>query len=113
LRRSHTAPRQPLCQTAGPESGPDELNLLVCGYGAGRGITGTDPGREYRVFDAVATLFDYRRELLSPELTLRRLADYIADDERYRTTLSGIARLIGLDDPDAAAVRLRARTGGP
>ena len=79
----------------------DELSLLVCGYGAGRGITGTDPGRDYRVFDAVATLFDYRRELLAPELTLRRLADYIADDERYRTTLSRVARLIGLDDPDA------------
>jgi hypothetical protein len=60
----------------------DELNLLVCGYGAARGTTGTDPGREYRVFDAVATLFDYRRELLAPELTLRRLADYIGDDER-------------------------------
>ena len=87
----------------------DELNLLVCGYGAARGITGTDPGREYRVFDAVATLFDYRRELLAPELTLRRLADYIADDERYRTTLSGIARLIGLDDPDA---KIAAAKGG-
>jgi hypothetical protein len=79
----------------------DELNLLVCGYGAARGITGTDSGRAYRVFDAVATLFDYRRELLAPELTLRRLADYIADDARYRKTLSRIARLIGLDDPDA------------
>lgn len=53
----------------------DELDLLVCGYGAARGITGTDPGREYRVFDSVATLFDYRRELLAPELTLRRLGD--------------------------------------
>jgi hypothetical protein len=62
----------------------DELNLLVCGYGAARGITGTDPGREYRVIDAVGTLFDYRRELLAPELTLRRLADYIHDDVRHR-----------------------------
>ena len=79
----------------------DELSLLVCGYGAARGITGTDSGREYRVADAVATLFDYRRELLAPELTLRRLADYIPDDERYRMTLSRIARLIGFDDPDA------------
>jgi hypothetical protein len=87
----------------------DDLNLLVCGYGAARGITGTDTGREYRVYDAVATLFDYRRELLAPELTLRRLADYIADDDRYRTTLSGIARLIGLDDPEA---RIATAKGG-
>jgi AAA domain, putative AbiEii toxin, Type IV TA system len=88
----------------------DELNLLVCGYGAARGITGTDSGREYRVFDAVATLFDYRRELLAPELTLRRLADYIADDARYRKTLSGIARLVGLNDP--AAEIFAAKGGG-
>jgi hypothetical protein len=88
----------------------DELNLLVCGYGAARGITGTDSGREYRVFDAVATLFDYRRELLAPELTLRRLADYIDDDERYRMTLSRIARLIGLEDPHAEIAT--ARGGG-
>jgi hypothetical protein len=87
----------------------DDLNLLVCGYGAARGITGTDPGREYRVFDAVATLFDYRGELLAPELTLRRLADYIGDDERYRMTLSRIARLIGLDDPGA---RIATAKGG-
>ncbi len=87
----------------------DDLNLLVCGYGAARGITGTDPGREYRVFDAVATLFDYRGELLAPELTLRRLADYIGDDERYRLTLSRIARLIGLNDPGA---RIAAAKGG-
>lgn len=87
----------------------DDLNLLVCGYGAARGITGTDPGREYRVFDAVATLFDYRGELLAPELTLRRLADYIGDDERYRMTLSRVARLIGLDDPGA---RIAAAKGG-
>ncbi len=80
----------------------DDLNLLVCGYGAARGITGTDSGREYRVFDAVATLFDYRRELLAPELTLRRLADYLGDDARYQRALSGIARLIGLDDPGAS-----------
>lgn len=87
----------------------EDLNLLVCGYGAARGITGTDPGREYRVFDAVATLFDYGRELLAPELTLRRLADYIGDDERYRMTLSRIARLIGLDDPKA---RIETAKGG-
>jgi putative AbiEii toxin of type IV toxin-antitoxin system len=85
--------------TDGPSA--DALSLLVCGYGAARGITGTDSGREYRVFDAVATLFDYRRELLAPELTLRRLADYIDDDERYRVTLARVARLIGLEDPDA------------
>src|SRR2546427_12834174 len=53
------------------------------------------------MYNAVDPLCNNRSELLAPKLTLRRLADYIADDERYRTTLSGIARLIGLDDPDA------------
>ncbi len=82
----------------------DELDLLVCGYGAGRGVTGTDSGSHYRVFDAVATLFDYRSQLLAPELTLRRLADYLADDTRYELAMANIARAIGLDDSQARIV---------
>lgn len=82
----------------------DELGLLVCGYGAARGVTGTDSGSHYRLFDAVATLFDYRRELLAPELTLRRLADYLGDDDRFERAMANIARAIGLDDSQARIV---------
>jgi len=79
--------------SAGPSA--EELNLLVCGYGAARGITGTDSGRPYRVSDAVATLFDYRRELLSSELTLRRLSDQLGES-RFQVVLSRFARAMGL-----------------
>jgi hypothetical protein len=82
-----------LAKSEGPSA--EDLNLLVCGYGAARGITGTDSGRNYRVSDAVATLFDYRKELLSPELTLRRLADQLGSD-RFQAALKGIARAMGL-----------------
>ena len=82
-----------LVDSEGPSA--EELNLLVCGYGAARGITGTDSGRDYRVFDAVSTLFDYRRELLSPELTLRRLSDHLGE-ARFQAVLTRIARAMGL-----------------
>ena len=74
----------------------EEMGLFVCGYGAGRGVTGTDSGRDYRVFDATGSLFDYRRELLSPELVLRRLADSLGEP-RFGAALVQIARAIGLE----------------
>ncbi|MGD9752052.1 MAG: AAA family ATPase [Acidimicrobiia bacterium] len=85
--------RDVLGESEGPSA--EDLNLLVTGYGAARGITGTDPGRDYRVYDAVQTLFDYRRELLAPELVLRRLQDQLGT-ELYDATLAGVARVMGL-----------------
>ncbi len=90
---SKSAGSDMLVDSAGPSA--EELDLLVCGYGATRGITGTDSGRDYRVFDSASTLFDYRRELLAPELVLRRLSD-ILSEERFRSTLAKIARAMGL-----------------
>ncbi len=74
-------------------------DLFACGYGAGRyGVAG-ESGREYRIFDSVYTLFDYRRPLLDPELTLRRLEDFLGS-RRYEATLRGIKRVLNLDDED-------------
>ncbi len=95
-----------LVDSAGPSA--EELNLLVCGYGATRGIIGTDSGRDYRVFDSAGTLFDYRRELLSPELVLRRLSDTLGKD-RFRSTLARIARAMGLE---GEAPRIELGRGG-
>lgn len=72
---------------------------FVCGYGAGRYGVGPDTVREYRVADAVFTLFDYRRTLIDPELTLRRLQDFLGT-ERYDAALSGIKRVLGLTPED-------------
>ena len=49
--------------------------------------------------DGVYTLFDYRRTLLDPELTLRRLRDFLGTD-RYERTLTGIKRALGLGSED-------------
>ncbi len=72
---------------------------FVCGYGAGRYGVGPDTGRAYRVADAVYTLFDYRRTLLDPELTLRRLRDFLGE-KKSDAALSGIKRVLGLSAED-------------
>jgi hypothetical protein len=84
-------------------SNPDGLRLpylrpFICGYGAGRHGVGPESGRDYRVADSVSTLFDYRRTLLDPELTLRRLRDL--GTLRYEATLRGIKTALGLTPAD-------------
>jgi hypothetical protein len=76
--------------------------VFVCGYGAGRSHVGPDPSgsRGHRTADSVRTLFDYRQPLIDPELTLRRLQDFLGTD-RYERTLLGIKRALGLSDDDA------------
>ncbi len=77
----------------------DSGSVFVCGYGAGRGVVGTDSGRGYRPLDAVTSLFDYSRPLVDPELTLRRLRDHLGS-ERYQRTIAGIGRVLGLGPDD-------------
>jgi hypothetical protein len=73
--------------------------LFVCAYGAGRFGIGTDSGREYRIRDSVATLFDYRQTLIDSELTLRRLQDFLGS-KRFDSTLLGIKRVLSLTEED-------------
>lgn len=70
--------------------------LLVCGYGAGRSTEGPESGRPYQIVDSVYTLFNYDQTLISTELTLRRLRDYLKT-KGYDNTLWGIKRALGLD----------------
>jgi hypothetical protein len=86
---------------------PQATHVFVCGYGAGRSTVGTDSGRDYRVDDACASLYDYRRELVHPELTLRRLRDFLGTD-RYDQTLRGIKRVLDLKPED----RIELMVGG-
>ena len=74
-------------------------HLFVCGYGAGRSGFGSDTGRTYRIADSVFTLFNYRQTLIDPELTLRRLQDFLGS-ETYTSTLAGIQRALGLTPDD-------------
>ncbi len=48
--------------------------LFVCGYGAGRGTSGTGDISDYSVTDAVYNMFNYREGLQNPELSIRRIS---------------------------------------
>ena len=48
-------------------------DLFVCGYGAGRGTSGTGDIAGYSVINAVYTLFNYSEGLQNPELTILRI----------------------------------------
>lgn len=69
--------------------------VFACAYGTGRGDFGGEPGRDYRVMDSVATLFDYGERLVSSELVLRRLYDFLGSD-RFDAVLSGLKKALGL-----------------
>ncbi len=96
--------RDRLENLVGSGSDAERLSMLVCGYGAGRGVTGTDSGRTYRLWDGVATLFDYRAALLSPELTLRRLRDFLGERAHYEKTIRAISRMVGFEDEDTQII---------
>ena len=51
-------------------------SCFVCGYGAGRGTTGTYEYDKYSAVDAVYTLFNYEQALQNPELAIRRWAGF-------------------------------------
>ena len=48
-------------------------DIFVCGYGAGRGTSGTGDIAGYTAISAVYNLFNYSEGLQNPELTIRRL----------------------------------------
>lgn len=69
---------------------------LVCGYGVGRAMEGSDTGRAYRVVDSVYTLFNYTEALTGTELALRRLDDFLGS-EWYPPVMKSIKAALGLD----------------
>ena len=77
-----------------PKDPADDM-IFACAYGTGRGDFGGEPGRDYRVMDSVATLFDYSESLVPSELVLRRLHDFLGS-ERFDNILSGLKRALGL-----------------
>jgi energy-coupling factor transporter ATP-binding protein EcfA2 len=73
--------------------------LFVWGIGAGRSAVGSESKREYRLKDAVYSLFNYHQALLEPELTLRRLRDYMGT-QKYAAILGRLKQGLGLADDD-------------
>ena len=84
--------------------GESRQNFFVCGYGAGRSLTGVTSEEEYRQVDSVGSLFDYSRRLLNPEIILRRLYDY-HDQDTFKSAMTGIRRILELRDEDQIEFR--------
>ena len=73
---------------------------LVVAIGAGRSIEGTtSSGRTYSLVDSTYMLFNYEGTFVEPELTLRRLKDYIGKT-KYNRVLSRIREALGLGTTD-------------
>ncbi len=60
-------------QDTHPEDNFPWKDIFVCGYGAGRGTSGTGDIAGYTPISAVYNLFNYTEGLQNPELTIRRL----------------------------------------
>lgn len=80
-------------------SKPVTETMLVCGYGVGRSTDGVPLMRSYRIIDSVYSLFQYNTELIPPELTVRRLRDFLGS-RLYEKTMSGIKKALGLSRRD-------------
>jgi hypothetical protein len=75
---------------------------FACGYGAGRSGFGTDArmsNRSYRVSDSIGNLFDYKVPLADPELTLRRVRDFLGT-ARYESAIRGLRKVLKLSEED-------------
>ncbi len=79
---------------------PRKEPLFLCGYGAGRSTEGPDIVRPYRIVDSTYTLFNYEQTLITPELMLRRLRDFLGT-KTYVNTMRGIKRVLGLSQSDS------------
>ena len=67
--------------------------IFVCGYGAGRGTSGTGDVGGYTAISAVYNLFNYSEGLQNPELAIRRLSQ-----PRQERVLETLKKLLKLDD---------------
>ena len=67
--------------------------IFVCGYGAGRGTSGTGDIAGYSAISAVYNLFNYSEGLQNPELTIRRLRQGSENQKNVFKTLEDILDL--------------------
>ena len=82
-----------LDQVTEPREGFPWDRIFVCGYGAGRGTSGTGDIAGYSAISAVYNLFNYSEGLQNPELTIRRLRYGSSRQKHVLTTLESILNL--------------------
>ena len=59
-------------------AGFDSDNIFVIGYGVGRSFEGPETFRPYRMLDSAYSLFNYEATLVSTELVLNRLRNFLS-----------------------------------
>ena len=80
--------------------GPYQQSPLVVAFGAGRSNEGaSSPRSTYTLVDSTYMLFNYEGTFIEPELTLRRLNDYVGTT-KYEGVLSRIKSALGLQESD-------------
>ena len=83
-------------QETTPDSDFPWDRIFVCGYGAGRGTSGTGDIAGYTAISAVYNLFNYSEGLQNPELTIRRLQFRSDKQTAVVRTLEDILKLSNL-----------------
>ena len=73
---------------------------LVVALGAGRSNEGASSVSTYGIVHSTYMLFDYDGTFFDPELTLRRLKDYL-EDAKYQRILGNIEAALGLQSGDS------------
>ena len=86
--------------TSVPKDGPNQTRTLVVAFGAGRSNEGAELSRiRYTIVDSAFMLFNYEGTFIQPELTLRRLEDYVGTEE-YANITSRIRSALQLGPND-------------
>ena len=79
-------------------------NTLVIALGAGRSNEGAESGPpKYSLVNSTYMLFNYEGTFIQPELTLRRLLDFVGQN-RYESLLQHIKKALGLRDSHALSL---------
>ena len=73
----------------------DSDKIFVIGYGVGRSFEGPEAFRPYRMLDSAYSLFNYEATLVSTELVLNRLRNYLSK-KSYDSRLGDIKNALGL-----------------
>ena len=99
-------------QKIDPEKGFSRAELLACGYGAAFGTIGSEVFDQYRLIDAVYSLFNYTARLQNPENALFRISREGVDLTQLLERIDRILMLpIGSTALDSSGLRVRGKWG--
>ena len=99
-------------QKINPKNGFPRKELLACGYGAAFGTIGSEVYEQYRLIDAVYSLFNYTARLQNPENALFRISREGVDIDQLLKRIDRILRLPnGSTVLDSSGLRVRGHWG--